>query len=106
MVNEAYLNRINESLPLWRSTDHEARQVDGLDPRGLRVDRKRSDGERNAVGNAGFLGVQFEQPGLARQGVRKGPLAELQQTERQCAAEQRGIEQIVQQVCKAEPKRG
>src|ERR1700761_2245223 len=105
MVNEAYLNRVNEVLPsvraVWssgaqrmpkrsanfesgqtRSSDHEAAEIDGLDPVGLRVDHQRADRECDAVGNSAFLGVQFEQPGLARQRIGQRPLPELKQKQR------------------------
>src|ERR1700761_118473 len=104
MVNDGYLNRLNESLPLWRSADHEVRQIDGLDPLRLRVDRQRTDGERDAIGNSAVLGVQFKQPCLTRERVRKRPLPELKQEQRQDSAEQRGVDQIGQQVSEAEPE--
>src|SRR5712675_215795 len=105
MVNEAYLNRLNAELP-GRSADGEMGKVDRLDPFRLRIDRQRADRERYAIGNSAFLGVQLEQPGLARERVGQRPLPELEQQQRQGAAEQRGIDQIVQKMAKAEPQRG
>src|SRR6188472_459053 len=103
MVNEAYLNRVNESLPKLRSANDEMREVDGLDPFGFRIDHQRADRERDAIGNAGLLGVQLEQPGLPRELPGQRPLPELQQQQRQHAAEQRSVEQIVEQMVEPEP---
>src|SRR5260370_25497125 len=103
MVNEAYLNRLNAELP-GRSADGEMGEVDRLDPFRLRIDRQRADRERDAIGNSAFLGVQLEQPGLARERVGQRPLPELEQQQRQGTAEQRGIDQVAQQMAKAEPK--
>src|SRR5947199_9441596 len=92
MVNEAYLNRLNAELP-GRSADGEMGQVDRLDPFRLRVDHQCADRERDAVGNSAFLGVQLEQPGLARERMGQRPLPELEQQQRQGTAEHRGIDQ-------------
>src|ERR1700751_3803682 len=105
MVNEAYLNRLNGILPLHRSANDEVRQIDSLDPLSFRIDRQRADRERDPVRNTAFLGVQLEQPGLAGQYIRQRPLPELEQRQRQHAAEQRSIDQVVQQVIETEPKR-
>src|SRR3954470_17803721 len=99
MVNEAYLNRVNETFRV-RSRGDEARKLDRADPFGLRVDHESTNGERDAVGDSRLPVVQPEQPALRRECAGKGPLPELQQHQRQCAAEQRGIDEIVKQVAK------
>src|ERR1700687_3619584 len=108
MVNEAYLNQLNGWFTQGsarRSGQRETGKVDRLDPFGLRVDHQRADRERDAVGNAALLGVQLDEPGLAGELIRQRPLPELQQQQRQGAAEQRGIEQIGHQKAKAETER-
>src|SRR6516162_223845 len=105
MVNEAYLNRLNVGFYPLELADGEACEVDRLHPLRFRVDHQRSDRERDTIGNAAFLRVQLEEPGLAGEGVWKRPLAELQQKQRQRPAEQRGIQQIVHELGKAEPER-
>ena len=65
MVNEAYLNRLNERFTRRRSVNREMGRIDRLDPFGLRIDHQCADRERDAVGNSALLVVQFEQPGLA-----------------------------------------
>src|SRR5258707_13832774 len=102
MVNEAYLNRLNGKLPA-RSANREVGQIDGLDPFGLRIDHQRADRERDAVGDSAVPVVQPEQPGLARKRVGQRPLPELEQQQSEGAAEQRGIQQIVEQMAEAEP---
>src|SRR5260370_30948015 len=80
-----------ESEPIGlqaRSANGEVAQVDRLDPFRLGVNHQCADRERDAVGNSAVLGVQLEQPGLAGERVGQGPLPELEQQQRQRAAEQ------------------
>src|SRR5258708_4613503 len=113
MVNEAYLNRLSAGLLQsvfdsdvtgWiRSAHGEVAEVDRLDPVRLRIDQQGADRERDAVRNPAFLGVQPQQPDLPRERIRQRPLPELEQQQRQAAAEHRRIEQIVHEMAKAEP---
>ena len=109
MVNEAYLNRLNAGLLQGFSREGgpsaygEVGQVDYLDPIRLRVDQQRADRQRDAVGNSGLPGMQPHQPGLPGERVGQRPLPELEQQQRQGSAEQGGIDQIAQQMVKAEP---
>ena len=52
------------------------------------------------------LACSFSSQDWPAKRIGQRPLPELQQQQRQGAAEQRGIEQIVQQMAKAEPQRG
>src|ERR1700750_2250092 len=116
MVNEAYLNQLNAEFTevvraftwclLSRSADREVGEIDRLDPVGLRINHPGADPERDTVRNTAVLGVQPQQPGLTDQGVRQRPLPELEQYQCQGAAEQRGIDEVIQQVAEAEPERG
>ncbi len=51
------------------SAHGEVREIDRLDPVGLRIDQQGAEGERDAVGNAGLLVVQAAEPGLGRQRI-------------------------------------
>src|ERR1700716_1578460 len=106
MVNEAYLNRLNAGFTRGRSANGEVGEIHRLDPFSLGVDRQRADRERDAVGNAALLGLQTAQPGLAGERIRQSQLPKLEQKQLQGAAEQRGIDQIVEEMAKAEPQRG
>src|SRR5713101_2329025 len=86
-----------------RSANGEVGQIDRVDPFRLRINHQCADRERDAVGNSTVLGVELEQPVLAGERIGQRQLAELKQQQRQGAAEQRGIEQIIQQMAEAEP---
>ena len=86
--------------------EREAGEVDRLHPVGLGIDHQCADRERDAVGDAALLGVEPQQPGLAGQRIGQRPLPHLQQHDGERAAEQRGVEQVVQEMAEAEPERG
>src|SRR5580698_6110197 len=73
-------------------------------PLGLRVNDERSDRERDAVRNAGVLAMQPFRPWLPEKYLRHRQRAELNQPDRQRAAKQRGIDQIVCEMADAQPK--
>src|SRR5947209_5908222 len=105
MVNEAYLNRLNAGFTPGCSAKREVAEVDSPDPFGFRIDHQGADRERDTVGNSAFLGVQAEQPRLSGQGIGQRPLPELQQQQRQGAADQRGPDQIIDEMTEPEPQR-
>src|ERR1700758_3177109 len=104
MVNEAYLNRLNAWLIQKISAKREVREVDRLHPFRLRIVHQGTDRERDAVGDAALLGMQPAEPGLAGERIGQWPLPELDEQQRERSAEQRGVEQVVHQVRKAEPE--
>src|SRR5271163_14738 len=98
MVNEAYLNRLNAEftrgypiftsrLPKARSAHGEVSEIDRLDPIRLRINHQGTDRECDAVRNSTVLGMQPEQPGLATESIGQRPFPELEQQQRQGAAE-------------------
>src|SRR5579864_374713 len=91
---------------LWLAERDEVRQVDGADPFGIRINDERANCQRNAVRNAALLGMQLEQPGLTGQRIWQRPLPELKQEQGKGTPEQRSVDEIVQQVTKAEPECG
>ncbi len=70
MVNEAYLNRVNETF-LWLQWPMKPRQVDGLYPFRFRIDHQRAECERDAVGNSAVLAVEPQQPFLRTEHSRE-----------------------------------
>src|SRR5262245_49657329 len=76
----------------------------GRHPACFRINHEGRCGERNAIGHTSPRFMQTKNPGLARKNGRQWKLAELQYRQGQCAAEQRGIDRIIEKMIKAEPQ--
>ena len=93
MVNEAYLNRLNGAFTRRDQRMTKWRQVDRLDPFGLRIDHQCADARaRCRRGCRLSLACSLSSQAWPRERVGQRPLPELEQQQRQGAAEQRGVD--------------
>src|ERR1700691_5567637 len=103
MVNKAYPNRVNLVL-LWRPATRNSAGKRGH-PFGLRIDREGRYRQRDAIGNTGILAVQPLGPLPALQQLRHRHGAKLNQRDRQSAAKQGSVDEIIGEMAKTEPER-
>ena len=73
---------------------------------GFRVNAKASRGERNTIRHAALLLVQASRPLLIGQEAGKRQHPVLEEQDRQRAAEQGGLDQVIEQVVEAKPQCG
>src|SRR5581483_10905601 len=106
MVNQAYLNRVNDALLGTSGAWPDARPSagDALHPGCAGIDRQRRRSESDTVRHPAIRLMQPLGPGATQQEARQGDGAELQQCQRQRTAEDRAVERVFQQVTEAAPK--
>ena len=103
MVKERCLNRINIVSPRISAPFPCLSDAERGYPAGFRVNRERRGRERDPIRNATTAFVQSHDPGLPGERAWQRQFAKLDQEKGQGTAEQRGVNQIIEQIVEAEP---